>query len=180
MTDNIDDLKEKERLLHSFRISLAVHWKSFIAAIIILNVLTLLGLFAPNFIPLSNALLLGLAIDALILIRVWYLYSKSMVLITNIRVIYVAQRKIFSKETNETYFENVANIGTKVNGFMQSIFNFGDVLVQTEAENWLKNVTHPSEVKDSLFDALHKHKHKGIEALPKKFWGKRRQDEEGE
>lgn len=166
-----EQLKEhEETLLAIYRKSLIPYAKSFIVALFIIPIFIFFSSYFPNLINLFQAIVISMIIIALILLQVWYLWERSSFLVTNIRVITIDQKSLFHREIQEADYSDVCNIGAKVKGLKQSIFKYGSILVQTQSELWLENIEHPYEVKEIIYEAIHKHKHKHIRTLPKKFW----------
>jgi hypothetical protein len=60
-------------------------------------------------------------------------YLLSVQIITNRRIIDVTQKGLFSRETNELGFDNIEDGTVKQMGLIPTIFNFGDVIIQTAA-----------------------------------------------
>jgi len=86
--------------------------------------------------------------------RTWFLWSNNIFLVTNIRVIALVQEAIFKRKFREAYLDDVCQVEAVVNGLSRSIFNYGEVLVQTEAEMWLNCIERPYEAKQTIFEAL--------------------------
>jgi uncharacterized membrane protein YdbT with pleckstrin-like domain len=58
-------------------------------------------------------------------------YYLSMQVVTSERIIDIDQKGIFLREVNEMPIENIEDVSYKQNGFWGTIFNFGNVIVQT-------------------------------------------------
>lgn len=162
--------KDNETLLSVHRKSLISYSRKTTLSLLILMLICLIGLIFPNwpyFWPLVGV---GFLIVTIVLFRVHYMWKNSMYLITNLRVIALVQKGFFVSEKHEAYFGDVCQVSAKVTGFFQSMFNYGRVLVQTEAELWLEDIEDPYKVNELLFNAIHRKKHDGMHALPSKFW----------
>ncbi|GAB4147145.1 MAG: hypothetical protein OHK0017_08510 [Patescibacteria group bacterium] len=89
-------------------------------------------------------------------------YFLSVQIITNRRIIDVTQNGLFRRELNELGFENIEDSTVKQNGFIPTIFNFGDVIVQTAASASnntsgfiFKNVPSPSSIHKTIMEIAH-------------------------
>jgi Bacterial PH domain len=59
----------------------------------------------------------------------WYF---SVVIISNIDIEVVTQKGLFSRSVMNVAYENMTNIMYETKGFLQAIFNFGAVNIQTQ------------------------------------------------
>jgi len=86
-------------------------------------------------------------------------YYLSVQIITSQRVIDISQNGLFGREVNELQYEKIEDITHKQNGFIATIFNFGDIVVQTAASASLKtsgfvfkNIPNPSKAHKLIMD----------------------------
>lgn len=82
----------------------------------------------------------------------WY---YDVYLITNERMIHIDFVPLIGPKVSEAPLENIQDISQRIYGFLPSIFNYGDVLVQTAAEKAIflfKAVPDPSWFRDVLAD----------------------------
>lgn len=165
-----EDLKKQEEaLLAVYRKGMLPYSKGPILSLLVMPFLIGVGVYMPHLLSLFTAIMIGIFIVGVMLLKSWYLWIRSMFLITNMRVIALEQKGLFHKETQEAYFIEVCQVGTKVKGLMKSLFKYGDVLVQTQAEMWLMDIERPHEVREEILEILNLHKH-NTQALPKRFW----------
>ncbi len=140
--------------------------------------LFLIGLAAEFFIPrllptvVNGAILsdlslvihiyyLGLLLGALLLFIFFYL---SVQIVTEMRMVDVDQAGIFRRKVTEIQIENVEEVTSRSHGVLATIFNFGDVTVQTssaEVDFVFENVAHPEEVKKIILDIYEQYKRLG-------------------
>lgn len=96
-------------------------------------------------------------------IVIFHNYYLSMQIITNERVIDIDQTGIFKREINTVPISNIQDVTYKKNTFWKSIFNYGDIIVQTagqtpkEAKDGVlgvvfNDVPRPNEIKQFLFE----------------------------
>lgn len=169
--EEFENVKQtNEELVSAYRKSIIPYRYSFLSPFIILLFMTMVGIYVPGRTLIIADLVIGFSLMAILFARGWFLWSRSMVLITNLRIIYLAQRSLFKKDKSEAYLCDICQVVEKVSGFTQIVFKYGDVLVQTQAELLLEDVERPHEVSEAIFEALGPTKHKDVRALPNRFW----------
>ncbi len=62
---------------------------------------------------------------------IWMLYYLNVQIITNLRIVDIDQVGLFSHEVSELHIENIEDVTSNVSGILGTIFNYGDVFVQT-------------------------------------------------
>lgn len=135
----------------------------FIAFLVLLGIAaqTLIPELAPDILNSTGESLLQLAIYlyymALLVggLMVIVFYYLSLQVITEIRMVDVDQKGLFGRKVTEIQIENVEEATSHASGILATIFNFGDVLVQTSgsvAEFEFNNVAHPEQVKKLIID----------------------------
>jgi len=89
-------------------------------------------------------------------------YYLSVQIITTQRIIDIAQNGLFGREVNELQFDKIEDVTHKQNGLMATIFNFGDVVVQTAASASsktsgfvFKNIPNPAKAHKIIMDVCH-------------------------
>jgi len=112
----------------------------------------------------------------LLLAIVWYLITLiyifenflnwyfNVYIITNKRIVDIDFWGLLYRNVSEANLANVEDVTHKVGGVSQTIFNYGDVLVQTAAERSefdFHGVPHPGKVHDKLTDMIDAAKHRG-------------------
>jgi uncharacterized membrane protein YdbT with pleckstrin-like domain len=103
-------------------------------------------------------------------------YYLSLQIVTSERIIDIDQKGLFLREVNELPIDNIEDVTYKQNGFWGTIFNFGDVIVQTagsapthnpesngENEKGINgfvfnNVPNPSEISNTISQLRQKSK----------------------
>lgn len=79
-------------------------------------------------------------------------------IVTDQRVLDVDYFNIIQKSVNATTLEEVSDVGAKTNGFIRSLFNYGDVLVQTAgpaSDIDFRAVPQPAEVVSIINEMMH-------------------------
>ncbi len=84
----------------------------------------------------------------------WY---YDVYFITDERIVDINFKNMMSKQIADTRIERVQDISLSQQGFFESIFNYGDVLVQTAAEQSLfrfRSISNPKEVLRTLQELI--------------------------
>lgn len=89
----------------------------------------LFGWGIPGVIIFFVSLLSGLAIA----IRTLLLWDSDVLIVTNLRLIDVDQRGLFSRIVSETPLSSIQNVSWAKKGLIETIFRFGSVKVQTQS-----------------------------------------------
>lgn len=87
----------------------------------------------------------------------WLDYYLDSWIVTNERIINIEQHGFFHRIISEVPIDKVQDVSSAVKGFLATIFNFGDVNVQTagEKQNILfDNVSHPTVVAHTIIELL--------------------------
>lgn len=82
----------------------------------------------------------------------WYF---NIYIVTNLHLIDVTMSSLLSKTTTEVFFEDVQSARTKMSGIFGSLFNFGDVIIQTAADKQeikFSSVPYPDMVAERIQD----------------------------
>ncbi len=74
-------------------------------------------------------------------------YYLSMQVVTSERIIDIDQKGIFLREVNEMPIENIEDVSYKQNGFWGTVFNFGNVIIQTAGSS--SSAGNPSTKEDT-------------------------------
>jgi hypothetical protein len=85
----------------------------------------------------------------------WTKYFLDVWYVTEKRIIDVEQKRIFHREISNLRFDKIQDVSVEINGFLATFLNYGDIRVQTAAENsqsfFMSNVTDPENVKRIIF-----------------------------
>lgn len=83
------------------------------------------------------------------------MYYLNIQIITNIRIVDVTQTGLFSHVVSELHIDKIEDVTSKIHGFFGTIFNYGDVYVQTagtvERFEFLE-VPNPSGIEKIILD----------------------------
>ncbi len=90
---------------------------------------------------------------------IWIDYYFDVWIITSERIVNIEQRGLFTRRISELRFSRIQDVTSSVNGLIPTILNFGDVLVQTAAEEErfvFQEVGDPFAVKDVIMQLARK------------------------
>jgi uncharacterized membrane protein YdbT with pleckstrin-like domain len=90
---------------------------------------------------------------------VWIDYYFDVWIITSERIVNIEQRGLFTRRISELRFSRIQDVTSAVNGLLPTILNFGDVFVQTAAEEerfTFRQVGDPFAVKDEIMSLARK------------------------
>lgn len=152
------NLRPGETLSASYREHLIVYWWHMCLSILLIVIpfFFLYPLFSYRFWGIMAFILL-IAAGLFIGIRAWYLYNNNVFIITDKRILGISQQGIFHKGLKEAGFDNIAEISYNKNGLVATIFNYGDVKIQTNIEGisyCIRRVKRPDQVRDELQNQL--------------------------
>ncbi len=104
----------------------------------------------PFFLFVQNTLILSLWLYGFL---VWIDYYFDVWIITNERIVNIEQRGLFNRSISELQFSRVQDVTASVDGIVPTMMNFGNVSVQTAAEEErfvFRQVADPFAVKDRV------------------------------
>lgn len=84
---------------------------------------------------------------------IWIDYYLDIWIITSERIINIEQKGMFMRKASELRIGRIQDVTTEVSGFLPTIFNYGDVKVQTageENEFVFRTISDPYEVKNTI------------------------------
>lgn len=140
----------------------------FFAAIVFLPI------FFPDFIgPESKDFRLFLENFFLLIVwiygfLIWIDYYFDIWIITTERIVNIEQKGMFSREVSEMEYSKMQDITTEVVGFLPTVFNYGDVKIQTAGEREefvFRTVSDPYHVKNIIFNMQKKDSKQNTEEL---------------
>ena len=114
---------------------------------------------AAMFFFLENSFLLFLWVS---LFLIWIDVYFDVWIITNERIVNIEQKDLFTRRVSELRFHTIQDVTSEVNGFIPSILDYGDVLVQTAGESprfIFHNVPNPIGVKDLIMKLAERGRH---------------------
>ncbi len=90
---------------------------------------------------------------------IWFDYYLDIWIITSERIVNVEQKGLFSRQVSELKFQFIQDVSTDVKGFFPTILNYGDLTVQTAAEqsNFIfRSVGNPYKIKGDIMNQIRK------------------------
>jgi uncharacterized membrane protein YdbT with pleckstrin-like domain len=98
-------------------------------------------------------LLLGYAVESFLN---WYF---NIYIVTDKHLVDINFVSLLYREVVSSRLDDVQNVASKIQGIMESMFNYGDVLIETSGETknlTFSNVAHPDAVADRIQDLQEK------------------------
>lgn len=86
---------------------------------------------------------------------IWIDYYFDIWIITSERIINVEQKGMFTRKASELRYAKIQDVTTEVMGFLPSVFNYGDVRVQTAGEVnefVFRTISDPYRVKNLIME----------------------------
>ncbi|OGY99405.1 MAG: hypothetical protein A2945_00935 [Candidatus Liptonbacteria bacterium RIFCSPLOWO2_01_FULL_52_25] len=83
----------------------------------------------------------------------WTNFYLDVLLVTNKRVLDIEQTGLFARDIAEARIENIQDTRVEVVGLLASLFDFGNLYIQTAAAKdqfVIRNIRHPNAVKDAI------------------------------
>lgn len=155
--------QENERIKQVIR----RHWACLIGLtsfVLVMSILPIIFYFIlKQYIYLSagffNIFVLGMGIYYMFAVTLFFIgwidYYLDCAIITNERVIDVDQQSLFNRTVSELTFSKIQDVTGKTKGIMETVMDFGDVLIQTagaQTEFVLEKVPHPHGVAKTIID----------------------------
>ena len=84
---------------------------------------------------------------------IWIDYYLDVWIVTEQRIINIEQKGLFARTTSELRLEKIQDVATNVKGVIPTFLNYGDVEIQTAAEQekfLFRNIPDPYAVKDLI------------------------------
>ncbi len=131
----------------------------YVPAVVSPNILPYFALFKNLY---ALFLILGL-------LMIWELYYLSLQIITSERIVDISQKSIFSHTVSELTMENIEDVTSENKGVLGTIFDFGNVYVQTAAHKdrfTFDTVPHPEELEKKILDLYEQFVHEKKPAQP--------------
>lgn len=162
--NHIPNQRKDERIV----LFLRRHWFAVLALVVSFTLLTVipLALAAYFWTTLSVwlqepffGIILSIAISIYFLC-VWIVtatgftdYYLDTWIVTNERIINIEQHGLFQRVASELDLASVQDVTAEISGFLETIFKFGDVEIQTAAEQKrfeFRHIPHPERVKETV------------------------------
>lgn len=88
----------------------------------------------------------------------FYLWNKTIYILTNKRLILITQKNFFSHDDREIGLDRVQDVQASVEGLQAALYGYGNVRVQVSSEDSkiiLEKVAHPREVQHEIVRETH-------------------------
>jgi len=84
----------------------------------------------------------------------YFTWERDKYIITDQRIVDIDQITLFTRSQKEATFDKIQDVTSEVRGFWGSVFNYGNVIIQTAGENslTLSDVANPEQIQKIIFD----------------------------
>ena len=108
---------------------------------------------ASSYFALSTVIFVLLAFA--VFSRPYYEYAASILILTNQRIMYLAQKGFFGRKVTETELGNIVDISSDTSGPIRMSLGFGDLIIRTAGastgtEIIVKNISDPYEIQQEV------------------------------
>jgi len=110
--------------------------------------------FFTIFLFLSSLWHTALWLFAFYIITMW---SLNTVIVTDKRIVENEQNGFFHRKVAELHVDRVQDVIIQIKGLIETLFNFGDIIVQTagsEREFYFKHIANPNQVKNEIMRVI--------------------------
>lgn len=155
-----------KQVVHRHWFNIAMHFLILfcIAALIVAGFIIVPIVSAPYSIVIEGPLLTFFETLVLLLLwiygfLIWIDYYFDVWVITDQRIINIEQKGLFKRVTSELELSRVQDVTTDISGFIPTLLDFGDVLVQTAGEQdhfVFRQIACPNDCKNEI---MHLAKH---------------------
>jgi uncharacterized membrane protein YdbT with pleckstrin-like domain len=162
---NFKDLHPGEQILHIIHRNWFYIFQQFLLMFLAMGIffvgVFLIPFFFPQFLEGNSRSVVFFVQDFFLLaiwlfgFMIWIDYYYDIWIITSERIINIEQKGMFTRKASELRFQKIQDVTTEVVGFLETIFNYGDVKVQTagtEEEFIFCTVSDPYAVKNVIME----------------------------
>lgn len=152
--------EEVLRIIHRHWFNISVHYAaSVLVTLVILSSFIAIPAIFPDLLSVVHPSLFYFVFNTFVLFMwiyaflVWIDYYFDVWIITNERIVNIEQKGLFARQVSELKFSRVQDVTSVVDGFFPTILNFGDVYVQTAAEQErfaFRQIPDPYAIKDMV------------------------------
>lgn len=142
----------------------------FVFAIIVLGIVSIVGVYflginaekVAKYVPsalISLAGFLSMVVLVFLFLGVIWIWRRNQIIVTDQHVVDIDQIGLFNRVVSTLRLEEIQDISASVKGPMQTIFQYGSIIVQTagERENFVFDyVPHPYELEHFILE-IRKH-----------------------
>jgi uncharacterized membrane protein YdbT with pleckstrin-like domain len=96
---------------------------------------------------------------------IWIDYYFDVWIITDERILNIEQKGLFTRVASEVNFGRVQDVTTKIEGFLPTMLDYGDILIQTAGEDkrfHFRNVGLPETHKDTIVALVKKYQDRNL------------------
>ena len=182
----MDDLQTSHKLFHSFCIKPDTRFDTqgtdeevilvlrahpiilippLINGLVMFFILFFANFFLPSFLTLSHIFFINIFFLVFLANYLWFGFLNwyfNVGIITNKGIVDVDFNLVIYKETTYTLLDHIEDITAKSGGFLESVFDFGNLFIQTagtERNTEFMNIPHPSAAAKIINSIVQKKEH---------------------
>jgi len=165
-----DSQKEGEEVLLILRRHWVVYFPSVIVAAVVVMICILIYLNLDTIVVTRTSYFMNVltksGVSIFILFTILFVYISWLInylnfnLVTNQHLVAIDQLMLFSRKISELTLEDIQDVSATQHGFFQSIFHYGDVIVQTAGEKpnfTLEKIGDPYEMSRQVMEIKDKY-----------------------
>ncbi|MDO8463482.1 MAG: PH domain-containing protein [bacterium] len=110
-----------------------------------------------------------LATGVVLFIRAWWFWYRTVLMVTDLRVIDLDQVGVFHRVIAEARFDRIDDLALEIKGIIATIFRLGTIQIQTAGASALielRNLPHPEHVHEMLSALQHDAQHRATVPPP--------------
>jgi membrane protein YdbS with pleckstrin-like domain len=157
---DLDPGEEITRIIHRHVLTLFPAFLGIVGLVITAVLLAFAEGRFPDTIPFPRVMVFALIIIFLVLAALIFLisifvYERNVLIFTNVHLIQAEQYGLFNHRVSQISFVRVQDVTGSRNGFFQTIFNFGNVEIQSagEEEKFIfRGAPNPQDIADDVLE----------------------------
>jgi hypothetical protein len=158
--DQFDD----EEVLFVFRKHPVVMRKGLIFGLLAILAGSLVVFWNPTYMAFIGGVLVGAIVGAVIMLPSWITWYFSVFIVTDKRLIQVAQKGFFHKSVIDMGLNQIQMVNYQVAGLQETMLGFGTIMMQTFVGDLvIHEIPHPAKIQKKLLEIL---REQGVSASP--------------
>ncbi|HJQ08508.1 MAG TPA: PH domain-containing protein [Candidatus Saccharimonadales bacterium] len=149
--DQFDD----EEVLFVFRKHPIVMRRGLILGMLPLLLGTIPSIFIPSYTVYLIGLASGMVVGGLIFLPSWIGYHFSVFIVTDQRLIQIAQKGLFHRSVIDMRLNQIQMVNYQVSGLQETLLGFGTIMMQTFVGDLvIHDISHPAKTQKKLLEIL--------------------------
>jgi hypothetical protein len=158
--DQFDD----EEVLFVFRKHPVVMRRGLILGLLAILLGSLVVFWQPTYTAFLLGILGGAVLGAIVMLPSWITWYFSVFIVTDKRLIQVAQKGFFHKSVIDMGLNQIQMVNYQVSGLQETMLGFGTIMMQTFVGDLvIHEIAHPAKIQKKLLEIL---REQGVAASP--------------